>query len=79
MSGTRVKLTDIRVCEEKDEDIMLSLRWKHLDVEEGKASEGINFRSALRLRKDEGTEEWGKKIVAFGQGLIEWGKEHTDE
>ena len=78
MSDTRYKKTDIKVCESPETDVMLSLRWNHIDVEEGKASEGVNFRSALVLLKDEGTEEWGKKIVAFGQGLIDWAQEHPD-
>jgi len=73
--STRHTMTDIRVCEPHDESEMLSLRWKHIDVEEGNASEGVNFRSALILRNDEGTREWGMKLVAFGTGLIEWATE----
>jgi len=78
MSGTRFKTTDIKVCEPHDESEMLSLRWRHIDVEEGRASEGVHFRSALVLLNDEGTEEWGKKLVKFGNRLIEWAREHPD-
>jgi len=69
--STRHTATYINVCEPHNESEMLSLRWRHIDVEEGKSSEGVNLRLGLSLRNDEGTKEWGEKLVKFGSQLID--------